>query len=93
MKKRYIKPKILVEDFILSSSVAGSCDNSGQAFQNDCPQNYSLEAVIYALDTMDGVEDGKVEGMEIGTEIPLPVEGQTVQVCYHTSQGISIFTS
>lgn len=91
--KKYTKPMILVENFILSSSIAGSCLNSGYAFQNDCVQNYDINAIKDTLDQLDGKKDGKVSILDEGMETDLVIDGQIIKVCYHTSQGVNVFTS
>lgn len=93
MKKAYSKPQIIVEDFVLSSCIATGCMNSGQAFKEGCASNYDIEALLDALDIMDGSLDGQISGFQPGTTWEQELFGQTIKVCYHTSQGVSVFTS
>lgn len=93
MKKVYSKPQIIVEDFALSSCIATGCMNSGQAFTEGCASNYDINAILDALDIMDGQLDGNYPNYSDGTLISIELNNQTVQVCYHSSQGVSVFTS
>lgn len=93
MKKAYSKPQIIVEDFVLSSCIATGCMNGGQAFTTECPSNYSIDAILDALDIMDGRLDDQYPTFSDGQQIDTVVNGQIVKVCYHSSQGVNVFTS
>lgn len=93
MKKAYSKPQIIVEDFVLSSCIATGCMSGGQAFTMECPSNYDINAILDALDILDGNLDGNYPTFSSGQEIETVVNGQIIKVCYHSSQGINVFTS
>lgn len=86
MKKEYVKPLVIVENFLMSSSIAASCSNTGETFSTteNCAANYSIDAILGAVADMR---------LGVGQETIINLGNEVVKVCYHSSTGVNVFGS
>ena len=81
MKKKYIKPEILFEDFTLSTSVASCATESMQKLSSDASCGFYdeyLKVVVISDGTSGCPSKSSVEGYRVA-ETP----GEHDGVCYH----------
>lgn len=86
MKKAYMKPDIIFEDFTLSTSIAGSCEvPTSTPGARQCGLDFGAGVIF--LDTMLGICTIKVKDNGSG-------DGEHNGICYHVfSNGRNIFNS
>lgn len=86
MKKEYVKPLVIVENFLMSSSIAASCSNTGDTFSTaeNCAANYNIDAILGAIGDLE---------LGVGQETIINLGNEIVKVCYHSSTGVNIFGS
>lgn len=78
MKKVYVKPQIVFENFALSTRIAGDCEEKTNLPSNDsCGLDFSGLKVF--LDGMGGCTDIKVDN--VGGD------GEFNGICYHVPSG------
>ena len=78
MKKAYTKPEIMFEDFTLSSSIAGTCEEDTNVHSmGNCGMDFS--GLMVFLDGMGGCTDIKVDN--VGGD------GDFNGICYHVPSG------
>lgn len=80
MKKKYEKPMILIENFSLSTTIAGDCEvKTNTQSQNECWLDFSGLKVF--MNGMGGCSDIAVDN--VGGD------GQFNEICYHVPEGTS----
>lgn len=78
MKKNYIKPQIMFEDFTLSTNIAGDCETkTNNPSNNTCGMTASGLGTVF-LDTMSGCS-WKV--------VATDGDGEFNGICYHVPTG------
>lgn len=80
MKKAYMKPEIMFEDFTLSTNIAGTCEvdtNIQGMASTSCGLDFS--GLMVFLDGMGGCTDIKVDN--VGGD------GEFNGICYHVPSG------
>ena len=84
MKKKYVKPQIIIENFSLSETIAAGCEvKTNLPSANTCGLDFSGLSVFF--DGMTGcsmITVSKNEG-----------DGQWDKICYHVPTGENIFAS
>ena len=80
MKRKYKKPILEIENFILRECIASSCDMSKTFEETGC---VSVLDIIQAGLAMNLSEEAIVEEL-LANDYP---------VCYHTTAGASVFNS
>lgn len=89
MKKVYKKPLVILENFSLSTSIAGDCEvKTDTQSRNTCGMDFS--GITVFLDTMAGCSGDD--------DIPITSENGDGEsddgICYHvSSNGYNLFTS
>ena len=89
MKKTYVKPEIMFEDFTLTTSIAAGCEvqDTNKATINSCGLDFS--GVTVFVEGMTGCAGG--------VEVPpiMDNDGQDPHtgICYHNPSGTNIFNS
>ena len=84
MKKAYVKPQIMFEDFSLTTNIAGDCEVKTTSPGNTtCGMDFS--GLVVFMKGMDGCTDIKVEDMG--------GDGQWNEICYHVPYGDNLFNS
>lgn len=84
MKKTYIKPEILFEDFSLNNSITTGCEKIATATMDECPYTVETDygSVNVFLDTMIGICDTREQ------------DGDYKGICYHVpTSADNVFTS
>ena len=81
MKKRYIKPEIIIEDFSLNMSIAGDCERKTNLQSNNvCGMEFGTSTVF-------------IQGVE-GCQKKVKPTGQYDGICYHNpSDNNNLFNS
>ena len=83
MKKKYVKPEIMFENFTLSNHVAGDCElKPDTQNNNDCGLFFEGVGNVF-LSGMGGCKDEQV-----GTD-----DGSYNTICYHVPDGYNLFNS
>lgn len=83
MKKKYEKPQIIIENFSLSTTIAGDCEvKTNIPSQNTCGLDFSGVSIF--LDTMNGC------GIKVTSE---GGDGEYNNICYHVPYGDNLFNS
>lgn len=86
MKKKYVKPAMEIENFVLGERIS-SCTSSDPVFQSGC-------TVEMDANVLDGFREWKPNifssscGEPVSGAIDVNGDG-SVDVCYHTSSGTS----
>ena len=88
MKQVYVKPRIIVERFALTQSIASGCGVVGGStlgnptHQNkyDCAWNLGGQLIF-------------MEGMSQCSDIPVKEDGEITGICYNNPDGAMIFAS
>lgn len=91
MKKTYIKPDLLIENFVLSERIA-TCTSEDPAFSaGDCTVVVNNE-IVEGLRAATGISN-LFTGTHCGTQITGGVDTDFnkagIELCYHTSSGTS----
>ena len=84
MKKTYTKPEISFESFLMSTNIAGSCEEDTNLQSNNiCGMDFSGLKVF--LDGVSGCLNIKVENKG--------GDGEYNKICYHVPFGQNLFNS
>lgn len=84
MKKTYVKPEIMFEDFSLNNSITAGCEKIAQATENACPYVVKTTYATFNIFT------AQLVGICTTTE----VDGNRDGICYHVpSSANNVFTS
>lgn len=90
MKKNYVKPEIMFEDFSLSNSIAANCEKITRTqTENACGYEIGISGQIVFIDENTGCNYTEVITDTTGSYI---MNG-TNKVCYHVPDGYNLFNS
>lgn len=84
MKKKYEKPQIIIENFSLSTTIAGDCETKTNV-QSTSSCGFDFSGLQVFLEGMGGCKDIQVD--TIGGD------GEFNGICYHVPYGDNLFNS
>lgn len=92
MKKTYQKPAIVIENFMLTEMIASCAYTVNSQTTSNCATNLGDSTLMESWKALGLFNSG--ECVDPVPEGQLPGEGSNGdKLCYHTSQGMNVFSS